>query len=327
MEVLSQEFYDIQKAGAALEIMSAERLKGDNACKQLAYYVKDVRDMTTVDLEDPKSMRLVTGKSSSNGPEEAVLRIQGVLFKIILPPKRKSMGRNSDSARFLEQSITLIGCGSAKFNSAVNGIFNIAEFLSRHIPVMSPWLPATSEGQIQVNIGNRLFTRQREANQHESMPVDQSIDPFGSLSNLAGKDYVHTDDNVVRYFKLIKDQSGTDCYTPTSSNQFKPGDIVEAQCSFVVLPTRSGQNSMKLVLRALTMLDESFSKAAHIAGWKKAQSPDSPVTSRSYPGRLRRRVGYDEDETADSLMDDINKRVKFMDVEDLSGDPNSGRGR
>ncbi|KAF7985429.1 hypothetical protein HWV62_5153 [Athelia sp. TMB] len=329
MEVLSSEFYDYRGA--------------DHASKQLGYYAKNIYGMTTVNLETPRSMRLAFNDSSSSGPEEAVLRIQGIIYKIIFPPKRRSMGRHGDSARFLEQSVTLVGGGSPGFSTAVDGIFNIAETLSRHDPAMAPWIPTTHEGQMQVTTGNRLFTWQREPETLQSIPVDPSIDPFGSISNLAGKEYVHTEENVVQFFKYAKDEDGTESYVPNSSSQFKPGDIVEAQCSFVVIPTRNGPNAMKLVLRALTMLDDSFSKAsnvlilgsfaensqaARIAGWKKTQTPITCITtSRTTPTKLTRRVGYSDYEPPDQVMDDISKRVKYMGVEDESGVSGSGHGR
>ena len=43
---------------------------------------------------------------------------------------------------------------------------------------------------------------------------------------------------------------------------FKIGDIVEAQCLFIVIPTRSGQRTMKIILRAMTMLNSDFSKVS-----------------------------------------------------------------
>lgn len=49
-------------------------------------------------------------------------------------------------------------------------------------------------------------------------------------------------------------------YVGAQASSFKAGDIVEAQCSFIVLPMRDGRQSMKIILRALSLLDDTFSK-------------------------------------------------------------------
>lgn len=41
---------------------------------------------------------------------------------------------------------------------------------------------------------------------------------------------------------------------------FLPGDIVEVQASFACFTSRNGQNTLGIVMRGLTLLDDSFSK-------------------------------------------------------------------
>ena len=65
---------------------------------------------------------------------------------------------------------------------------------------MEPWQPTQSEGELNLLAANRLFTRQDKDEQYIPVAIDSSVDPHGSLARLAGSQYVHTEDNVVRYF-------------------------------------------------------------------------------------------------------------------------------
>lgn len=41
---------------------------------------------------------------------------------------------------------------------------------------------------------------------------------------------------------------------------FLPGDIVEVQASFACFPARNGKSTLGIVMRGLTLLDDSLSK-------------------------------------------------------------------
>ncbi len=47
------------------------------------------------------------------------------------------------------------------------------------------------------------------------------------------------------------------------AKQVHVGDIVEAQLSIIAVCTRTGQKRLKLNLRSIALIDESFSKVHH----------------------------------------------------------------
>lgn len=53
-------------------------------------------------------------------------------------------------------------------------------------------------------------------------------------------------------------------YKPKDPATFKIGDIIEVKVSFVIIPSRGGGHAMQVMLRGLTLLDNSFSKVREI---------------------------------------------------------------
>ncbi|KAF7969644.1 hypothetical protein HWV62_26737, partial [Athelia sp. TMB] len=98
--------------------------------------------------------------------------------------------------QYMKQSFTLNGFNSPVFCMAVDSTFNIAEFLSRKDSDMVQWAPGTMGGELTMEVSNRLFVKQDENKQHESVPIDLSVDPYGSLARLAVRDEVKYHMNV-----------------------------------------------------------------------------------------------------------------------------------
>lgn len=57
-------------------------------------------------------------------------------------------------------------------------------------------------------------------------------------------------------------------YVHVKPNKFRVGDIVEAQVSCVAFPMRGGQSRLRLVLRALTLLDGTYTKVSYKFNWQ-----------------------------------------------------------
>ncbi|KAF7977068.1 hypothetical protein HWV62_4860 [Athelia sp. TMB] len=296
-----------------LEIITASRIEGRAAVKQLAIYghpQAGAPEMDIVSTERPKTMRMVFYPVAGGQPEEVVLRLQGVICRAALPPKRMTYRSATTSARYLQQSFTLTGFNNPSFNMAVEGAYSIAESLGRHADNMAPWYPGRFEECVAVEVCNRLFTRQNNDNPLAAVDIESSIDPHGSLLTLAGGEYVHTEENTVRYFKYLKSPTGVVSYVNAQAASFKAGDIVEAQLSVIALPSRDGRQTMKLILRAMTLLDDAFSKAARIAFLKTPVRQEARGAMVPPKGKPRRQVGYDED-----TVDEMSKRVKGMQMD------------
>ncbi|KAF7970331.1 hypothetical protein HWV62_24356 [Athelia sp. TMB] len=287
------------------------------------------------------SMRMAYPVNPERPQEEIVLRIQGIICKASLPPKRLAIrgpqtsaryleqsftltGLNTlpgpqTSARYLEQSFTLTGLNTLPFNMAIEGAFNISESFGRQAEHLVPWHPGQFEGFATLNMSNRLFTKQTRDKHHEQVAMEGSIDPHGALLGLAKGDFVHMDDNVVRYLKCMLAASGNISYANAQAASFKPGDIVEAQVSLVVLPSRNGQQTLKMILRAMTMLDDSFSKAARIAFYKAPRAEISSTHVAGHKRKPKRQVGYADDNEGEVGISDMSKRVKGMQMADDRG--------
>ncbi|KAF7964471.1 hypothetical protein HWV62_7300 [Athelia sp. TMB] len=174
---------------------------------------------------------------------------------------------------------------------AIEGAFNISESFGRQAEHLVPWHPGQFEGFATLNMSNRLFTKQTRDKRHEQVAMEGSIDPHGALLGLAKGDFVHTDDNVVRYLKF----------------------------SLVVLPSRNGQQTLKMILRAMTMLDDSFSKAARIAFYKAPRAEISSTHVAGHKRKPKRQVGYADDNEGEVGISDMSKRVKGMQMADDRG--------
>ncbi|KAF7978588.1 hypothetical protein HWV62_45304 [Athelia sp. TMB] len=316
MDNRMQKYYDAAGACAFLDSVAEERMNGKQQLRQMAAYAKDSGpSMLCIQSSEADGVRLAAADANEGCVEEAVLRVQGVICRSHLPPKRKLLRGEPENVRYMQQAFTLVGCGSGSFDLAIEGAFTIAEYLSRQDSDMAPWKPSNIGHNLAIEASNRLFVKQTKQHDHKPVAMDASVDPHGTLQKMADGQYVHTEDCVVRYFKRDESQDGTISYNKAESGLFKIGDIVEAQCSFIVIPTRSGQRTMKIILRAMTMLNSDFSKAARLALWK-AEALNTQNTMEVHTKIAHRRtVGYEADAEAEDDVDIMNKRVKTMQVD------------
>ncbi|KAF7981760.1 hypothetical protein HWV62_31821 [Athelia sp. TMB] len=328
------DFYDFAAASASIVVTYApllsvyleqkldqliqERVGGKQGHKQLLSFTEN-GDVTysLIHSEGPRSARLAVREGSLE-VEEAVLRVQGIICKAILPPRRKQIRRSGDqnTVRYLQQSFTLTGCGSQTFQSATESAYAIAEMFSRQEDDMMPWAPATFQDGPALETSNRLFTYQGRNGRHVPVNINRNLDPHGSLSRLAGTEFVHTEDNTVQYFKGTHLQTGGISYKTADPATFKPGDIVEAQCSFIMLPNRGGHHSMKVIIRALTMLDDKYSKEANITRMKAGVMLPATICQSGASLPARRKVGYEADDEKEDIIENVNKGVKKMRVDE-----------
>ena len=93
--------------------------------------------------------------------------------------------------------------------------------------------------------------------------------------------------------------------------KIRPGDVVEAQVSFVAIPLKQQKYKVLVVLRAITLLDCSplrvsqFSAKVCAAANKKQNASIARRMSRGAEPRrasqlLKRKIGYEEDEEHDT---------------------------
>ncbi|KZP33347.1 hypothetical protein FIBSPDRAFT_721456, partial [Athelia psychrophila] len=247
---------------------------------------------------------------------EAVVRYQGVLCEYDLPPIRKQIRIDARTKRYMSQSISVIGLGSATFDQAYDGIYAIAERMSRYLE--DSVLPTLDDkeylGYRGLRASNRYFSWKGSKGTSPSVPFTKDVDPSNFLQSMLGSDFEHTKENEVIYMACTGGSDGKPSYTPKDPATFLPGDIVEVQVSFAAFQTRDGNNKLEIVLRGLTLLDDRFSKAARIA---KMKSDNDKRTHMSPIGK--RKTGYEDDDT-----EITRKKMKGLSMADGTKDGNSG---
>ncbi|KAF7977179.1 hypothetical protein HWV62_4623 [Athelia sp. TMB] len=267
-------------------------------------------EISTLTTDVPKSMRLITQSSAEGECEESVLRVQGVLCQVQMPPIRADAPLpDKGEARFMKQSIRLTGLGTEHFKSAIDGLANVAIFMGESLERgdIESWTPARYRCWQAIEVSNRYFVHQNSEGDMISVPLTADVDPDGVLAKAAGDDWVHAEDNRVGYFRCAE-KNGKNKYTPIKPGEFKIGDLVEVQLSVIAVKrrVRGDVYSMKLVLRAITMLNDGYTRAARTSRMQQAASvPTSP--SRG----VKRTVGYMHDEEADDGDVPTSKMTKL----------------
>ncbi|KAF7983521.1 hypothetical protein HWV62_21068 [Athelia sp. TMB] len=143
-------------------------------------------------------------------------------------------------------------------------------------------------------------------------PLSAAVDPDGVLARIAEDEWVHTEDNKVSYFRAHCTTEGKAKYTANNPGEFKGGDLVEAQIS-VIAVKRRGRNkiySLKLVLRAITLLDDGLTRTARTKRIQDtARLPMTPVRG------IKRTAGYLDEEEDGQVPTSKMKRLTVNEVE------------
>ena len=156
-----------------------------------------------MEMEGHRSWKLGIQEVEDMEIEEVVLRIQGIMCHGELPPIQKPFK--------VWQSIMLTGLSSPKFNDAILSIHAIEDTFRQHIVDgnMEVWDPSSFQGHASIYVGNQYFTPFQHALQDRQISFNPSIDPDNILSEAMGEEFVHTEDNEVKYYEAHKDEKGT----------------------------------------------------------------------------------------------------------------------
>ncbi|KAK7044050.1 hypothetical protein VNI00_007765 [Paramarasmius palmivorus] len=156
-----------------------------------------------------------------------------------------------------------------------------------------------------------------------STPKEFSKDYVATLSYIPPKTQLHTTRDtpptgsssesalqLLYTHTLLNEFSLYHSFKPAKPGQIRKGDIVEVQFTVSLIETTTGKGRhakptyiTKLILRAITQLDSSFTEASRYSHTYTIQ-----------PGTLKRKVGHEEEETRET-----QDRIKRMAVD--STDP------
>lgn len=115
------------------------------------------------------------------------------------------------SKRFLAQSIGVVGLNTVSFTEAYEGVYVIAEQMSRHLEdsVVPTWDDKRYLGFPGLRSLKRYFTWKGPNGQAPAVPFASNVNPSNVLLTMGGNTYVHTKDNEVIYRSCITDDEGT----------------------------------------------------------------------------------------------------------------------
>ncbi|KAK0473082.1 hypothetical protein IW261DRAFT_1423864 [Armillaria novae-zelandiae] len=295
------EFYDIARAYNMVQKYAEESMDTN------PYHMSRIIKVSLQKDADDFVWRLVKG--SNDEAEELVFACTGVVCKVNLPPLVRAPSVGCDKAITLSQSITVTGLGSASFDNAIATLQEIKLTAEREFKhgMLDKWSPSTCRGFPAFTLSNRYFRAMKEGGQHKAVPFSNDVDPIGILQRLGKTDVVHTEDNVVQYFKAQTDDEGKRRFQRARPQLFRIGDVVEVQCSVIVFKAKGTRHRMKLVLRAIALLDCDITLDA------KRKSNKLSTVEQSGSRRLKRKIGFVEDEVDEGMASKKAREGPTMD--------------
>lgn len=155
--------------------------------------------------------------------EEVILRVQGFLLDLVLPPIRPhqyvlvslcsvlynqsefcSIPHRAHRIIDMKQSVTLTGLGVAEFDAAVQGMGVVYQVFKTHLLQrncqLRPWAPGRDGEDHTLTFSNRYLTSGKDAEGETMCDLGDVVDPLNVLRPLL-KTEVHTADNQVEYWQ------------------------------------------------------------------------------------------------------------------------------
>ncbi|KAK0432413.1 hypothetical protein EV421DRAFT_1910923 [Armillaria borealis] len=270
------EFYDYAKAKGAIQMFTEESIKTN------PLHMSGITQRGAV----------LVKKQGEEDMEELVFTCNGVIADADLPPVIRSPSAARDKVVTMAQSITVTGLGCHTFDDTIAMLQEIRLTVEREFKsgMLDKWNPTTYRGFPAFTLSNRYFRTQRDGSQHEEVTFSKDVDPVGILQRLARNDLIHTEENEVQYFKSHVDEEGKRRYQRARPQLFRMGDIVEIQCSIIIVKGKGIKHRMKLVLRVIALLD------CEIALDAKRKMSKSVTMEEPRMKRLKRKIGYGEEE-------------------------------
>ncbi|KAK0496576.1 hypothetical protein EDD18DRAFT_1105682 [Armillaria luteobubalina] len=224
-------------------------------------------------------------KGSGDDAEELVFACTGVMCETNLPPIVRA------------PSVMVTGLGSASFDNVIAMLQEIKLTAEREFKhgMLDKWTPSTYQGFPAFTLSNRYFCAMKEGRQHKAVPFNKDVNPVGILQHLGKTDVVHTEDNVVQYFKAQSNDKGKCRFQCARPQLFRIGDVVKVQCSVIVFKAKGTRHQMKLVLRAIALLNCDISLDA------KRKLNKLLMVEQSSLRRLKRKIGFAEDEVDEGV--------------------------
>ncbi|KAK0491719.1 hypothetical protein EDD18DRAFT_1358492 [Armillaria luteobubalina] len=294
------QFYNALEASRTIDGLTAERVAKD---KYHLVGEQDAKLLHGVSVEyeaDAQVWRLAKGE------DELVFTITGAIASMDLPPITRETHSMREKLRFLSQSVTLTGCGGVEFEQIVANLKDIHARGEREFRQgqLLDWMPTQVHGSNAIELSNRYFQRKTSSStQSNGIQIGRNVDPNGILRKLAGDKLEHTEDNEVKYYQGVA-EGEKKRYVETKPQVFRVSDIVEARCSIVFVTCKGGDAKMKLILRALALVNCEHTTDADRERKRGDDSRDVPNTSN----RMKRKVGFEYSDSEEDKEDRVKRQ-------------------
>ncbi|SJL08157.1 uncharacterized protein ARMOST_11520 [Armillaria ostoyae] len=259
--------------------------------------------------DDDEHVWCLVKKQGDDEMEEMVFACNGVIGDADLPPVIRTLGSMRENTFMMAQSVTVMGLGCQSFEDTILTLQEIRLTAEREFKtgMLEKWNAGAYRGFPVFALSNRYFCTLKDGAHQEEVPFSKDVDPVGILQRLARNDLIHTEENEVQYFKSSVDEDGKRRYQWAQPQLFRVGDIVEVQCSVIIVKGKGTKHRMKLVLRAIALLD------CEIALEAKRKLSKVRTTEENKTRRLKRKVGYLEDEEDGETMHKKARECQDMD--------------
>jgi hypothetical protein len=168
-------------------------------------------------FSNPQAVKLIQPQKEGAPIREVVLRLQGALCAMRLPPVLVPLSKYvqrllsllcrlnlcSDGPQYWSQQVFLTGFGSSLFDEYINKIREVEQLFARALPEggLEPWTPHSSEGHPSIRLWNRYFTHEQYGGSEPPLVFSLDVDPLGILKNASNQGFVHLEDNRVQYME------------------------------------------------------------------------------------------------------------------------------
>ncbi|PBK92318.1 hypothetical protein ARMGADRAFT_1031192 [Armillaria gallica] len=281
-------FYNKEDAKDTIESLILEWSVKDKM--HLSRVMSEPHVIGTAGIKQNKDMgmwRIMQQNTKEDMLEEMVFMMTGAIFAMDLPPITKETRMLKKKMRFLS---------SKSFDDAVSTIkvmqvMGEQEFKEGEL---KKWKPVAVRGFETVDLSNQYFRPRNSSNEDKGIPIAPDVDPSGILGRIVMRKWIHTEDNIVCYYREIVDEGGKKRYVEAKLQIFRVGDIVKAQCFMVFIKTNEDTARMKVILRALALINCDHSLKGN-ADRKNATNMPGPTVMR-----MKRKIGFKEEEDKDN---------------------------
>ena len=107
--------------------------------------------------------------------------------------------------------MAITGLGSPTFGKAVESLTKIHALYCRFVPkdkLQAMSIVDSYKEFSSIELSNRYFSARKEAPNESHIPFTKELDPKGILAKAMGTQFIHSEQNVVKYNRKVEKHTG-----------------------------------------------------------------------------------------------------------------------